>query len=58
MHIKHMEKALAATTQYLWDNMLVNEIRIDVFHFKDENGDIKCNPDVKNAVSKGGYRWK
>lgn len=53
-----MEKALAATTQYLWDNMLVNEIRIDVFHFKDENGDIKCNSDVKNAVSKGGYRWK
>ena len=53
-----MEKALTAATTYLWEQMRVNEIRIDVFHFRDENGDIKCNADVKNAVSKSGYRWK
>ena len=35
-----------------------DHIRVEINHFKDQNGNLKVDNSVKNAYSAIGFRWK
>jgi hypothetical protein len=70
-YIRHMSvmdkskfsEALKAVTEYIWQNLYADTIRVDLYHFRPE-GDTTSNPsadnDIKTALGmeKKGFKWK
>jgi hypothetical protein len=45
--------------QFIWSNLDCSNVRVEIYHLKDESsGKIQADPDVKNAFTKSGFKWK
>ena len=54
-----MQEALETVVNFIWKKVQCSNIRVELFHVKDEEtGAIKVIPEVKNAFSKNGFKWK
>ena len=43
---------------HIWRTIYCQHIRIELFHITGEDGKMNADPDVKNAFSKIGFKWK
>ena len=53
--------ALKCAVDYIWQQMYAETIRIDLYHFKDEeSGTLKANQEIKDSLGmqKKGFKWK
>lgn len=45
--------------EFIFKTVYCTNIRLELFHIKDEaSGKIQADPDIKNAFSKVGFKWK
>jgi len=45
--------------EFIWKNVDCSNVRIEIYHMKDEaSGKFQADPDVKNAFTKCGFKWK
>ena len=51
-------KAVEILLKYTIENIVCNDVRVELFHFNDENGKMGANPEIKTAISKNGFKWK
>jgi len=56
--VAHFEKGLEATVAYIWKEILCNDIRVELYHFKDAEGNLKADLTLKAAYAKMTFRWK
>jgi hypothetical protein len=54
----HFKTGLQALIEYIWKEILCDDIRVEIYHFKDESGTQKVDPNVKAAYTELGFRWK
>jgi hypothetical protein len=55
------DEALKAAVEFIWHQMYAETIRIDLYHFKDEeSGKLQANQDIKVSLGmeKKGFKWK
>jgi hypothetical protein len=44
---------------FIWNNLYCSNVRVEIYHLKDEaSSKIQADPDVKNAFTKCGFKWK
>ena len=43
---------------YIWREIQCDDVRGEIYHFKDDSGQQKVDPNVKNAYAGVGFRWK
>ena len=54
-----LQKATEQVVDYIWRNVHCMHIRIELYHQLDEpTGKLQADPDVKNALTKVGFKWK
>ena len=56
--ISKLQKALEQVVDHIWRTVYCTHIRVELFHISDDTGKMQADPDVKNAFSKVGFKWK
>ena len=44
--------------EHIWRTVYITHIRVELYHISDETGKMQADPDVKNAFTKVGFKWK
>ena len=53
-----LQKAVEQVVDHIWRTVYCTHIRVELYHITDETGKMQADPDVKNAFSKIGFKWK
>ena len=53
-----LEKALSAVVEFVFGNIPCDHVRVEINHFKDNNGNLKVDNSVKSVFTSLGFRWK
>ncbi len=53
-----MQKAAEIVIDFMWRTVYCQHIRLELFHQQDAAGKFQADPDVKNAFTKLGFKWK
>lgn len=56
--VSKLQKAAEKVVDTIWKTLYCQHIRLELFHQQDEAGKFQADPDVKNAISKIGFKWK
>ena len=55
----HMAQALELVVDFIWKNLPCENIRVEIYHIKDEGtGQIKADPHIKAVYAAKRFRWK
>eukprot|EP00347_Sterkiella_histriomuscorum_P021246 403334687 len=58
-NFSYLQQALTQVMDYIWKYVDCSNIRVEIYHQKDEaSGKIQADPDIKNAFTKCGFKWK
>ena len=59
LDFNQIAKAVEQVMQFVWTKLDCQNVRVEIYHFKDEaTGKVQADPDVKNAFTKSGFKWK
>ena len=53
-----LKQALTLVVDFVWRRIPCEHVRVEVFHFVNEQGQMKVDPFVKECYAKMGFRWK
>jgi hypothetical protein len=56
--VTKLQKAAELVINFIWKTVYCQHIRLELFHKQDSAGKFQADPDVKNAFSKLGFKWK
>ena len=56
--ISKLQKAVEQVVDHIWRTVYCTHIRVELYHISDDSGKMQADPDVKNAFSKVGFKWK
>ena len=66
MYIRHLStlinnelpEALDLVCNFIWSDMPCDNVRVELYHFKDETGKVNVDNFIKTTYSSKGFKWK
>jgi hypothetical protein len=54
----HYKNGLKSVVDYIWREVLCDDIRAEIIHIQNEDGTKKADADIKQTFKELGFRWK